>query len=426
MPDGHLPGVDTGTDRIVAHVDMDCFYAACERRREPELRGEPVVVGMGYESGSSGGVVATASYEARAVGVESAQPIETALDRLPRRGGESDTIESDADSETDASDANIETGADGDTDAPTGIYRPVDLNYYESVSDEVMAILRERADRVRAVSIDEAYLDVTDRTDWDDVAGFVDDLRAAVDREVGVTASVGVAPTMSAAKVASDRDKPDGCTVVPPGSVREFFAELDVEAIHEVGPTTARELREMGIETAGDLAGADVSTLESRFGERGRTIWRYARGEDDRPVEPMGAPKSFSRQSSFAASTADSERLHDRLDDLARAVGDRARHRDALYRTIGVRVVTPPFDVHTRERSLPGPVADRDLLVETVHDLAREFEGDRVRKVGVRVSNLSFSEREQTALTGYGGGGDRRRPPQRSLADFRDGSDDHL
>ncbi|MFB6161953.1 MAG: DNA polymerase IV [Halococcoides sp.] len=412
--DGQLPGVDTGTDRIVAHVDMDCFYAACERLREPALDGEPVVVGMGYEPGSSGGVVATASYEARAQGIESAQPIETALDRLPRR---------------------TET-ATGDRNGPTGFYRPVDLEYYEQISDAVMAVLQERADTVRAASIDEAYLDVTDRTTWAAVESFARDLRADVSESVGVTASVGVAPTMSAAKIASDRDKPDGLVIVPPDAVRDFLADIDVAAIHEVGPKTARTLRARDIETAGDLASADPARLESLLGERGRTIRRYARGDDDRPVEQVGDPKSLSRQSSFGDATDHAGRVHDRIDDLARAVAERSDRENALYRTIGIRVVTLPFDIHTRERTLPGPVADEELLCETAHELAREFDGRAVRKVGVRVSNLAFSDHEQAELSGYDGDGavygdgertagddEPRRPPQRSIGDFRDGDD---
>ncbi|PSP59272.1 DNA polymerase IV, partial [Halobacteriales archaeon QH_7_66_37] len=247
-PSARLPGTPD-VERIVCHVDMDCFYAACERLREPALRGEPVVVGMGYEPGDDGGAVATASYEAREYGVESAQAISVALDLLPRK---IDAV--------DRADLRVEDA---------GYYRPVDMEYYESVAADIREILHANADVVREVSIDEAYLDVTGRTDWDDAGSFAADLKTAISDAVGVTASVGVAPTMSAAKVASDRDKPDGLVVVEPGAVAEFFAPLAVEAVHGVGPVTAAELRELGIETAGDLAAADPARLESRFGERG-------------------------------------------------------------------------------------------------------------------------------------------------------------
>jgi len=414
-----LPGTST-VDRIVCHVDIDCFYAACERLREPALRGEPVVVGMGYEPGSDAGAVATASYEAREYGVESAQAISEALSVLPRK--------------IDAA------GSDDHDVADAGFYRPVDMEYYESVAEDVKEILHAHAGVVREVSIDEAYLDVTDRTDWESAATFAADLRAEIDERVGVTASIGVAPTMSAAKVASDHDKPDGLVVVEPGRVADFFAPLPVEAVHGVGPVTADELREMGVETAGDLADADPPRLESRFGERGVRIARFARGDDGRPVEPRGKPKSLSRESAFTEATADSERQTDRLQTLAEAVADRARRRGVSYRTISIKVVTPPFEVSTRAESLPGPVEDASLVASVAGSLFEEFAGERIRKLGVRVSNLSFAEGEQPTLqqwTGDGGDepaigaetgdetrqrgtetGGRRSDGQRSLRDY--------
>ncbi|WP_162224451.1 DNA polymerase IV [Halorussus amylolyticus] len=381
-----LPGTpdDDRRDSIVLHVDMDCFYAACERRKDPELRGEPVVVGMGYEGGETHGAVATASYEAREYGVESAQAIGSALERLPRKAevGEGD---SDIDPEE------------------AGYYRPVDMEYYEAVSAEVKEILHDVADTVREVSIDEAYLDVTDRTAWEVAEGFARHVKHRIDREVGVAASVGVAPNMSTAKIASDYDKPDGLVVVEPGEVREFLAPLDVAELHGVGPVTARELRSMGIETAGDLAAADRADLEARFGERGAEMHRRARGDDHREVTPRGRPKSLSRESAFTDPTADAEVKRERVQTLAEAVADRASRKDAMYRTIGIKAVTPPFDVNTRAKSLPGPVDDPELVEEVALDLLEEFRDDRVRKVGVRVSNLSFADADQSSLDGWEG-----------------------
>jgi DNA polymerase IV (DinB-like DNA polymerase) len=372
-----LPGTEAD-EQIVCHVDMDCFYAACERLREPALRGEPVVVGMGYEPGETHGAVATASYEAREYGVESAQAISEALERLPRK------VDAVKDSSRDPESA--------------GFYRPVDMSYYESVGEDVKAVLREYADVLREVSIDEAYLDVTAQTTWDDVRSFGRELKQAIDEAVGVTASVGVAPTMSAAKVASDHDKPDGLVVVEPGEVESFFAPLDVEAVHGVGPVTAARLREMGIDTAGDLASVDLATIESEFGQRGRQVARFARGADDRAVEPTGKPKSLSRESAFSEPTADADRQHERLQTLASAVAGRAKRRDILYQTISIKVVTPPFDVHTRAESLSGPVADADLVADVATALFEEFEGEQIRKLGVRVANLSFTENDQPTL----------------------------
>ncbi|HKL28979.1 MAG TPA: DNA polymerase IV [Natrialbaceae archaeon] len=372
---------DDDEERIVCHVDMDCFYAACERLRDPELAGEPVVVGMGYEPGDSVGAVATASYEAREYGVESAQAISTALERLPRRAEHPD-------------------------DPDTGHYRPVDMDYYESVAAEVKAVLHDVADIVREVSIDEAYLDVTDRTDWAVAEGFGRHVKDRIRREVGVTASVGVAPTMSAAKVASDYDKPDGLVVVRPDDLREFLAPLPVEELHGVGPVTAGKLRETGIDTAGDLAAADRTDLRNRFGERGAELHDRARGIDDREVTPRGDPKSLSRESAFDEATDDGEKKRQRIEALAAEVADRARRKGALYRTVGIKAVTPPYDVNTRERSLPGPVDDPDLVESVALDLAEEFREVAVRKVGVRVSNLEFATADQATLEGWEGADD--------------------
>jgi DNA polymerase IV (DinB-like DNA polymerase) len=427
-----LPGTDAddaaGSDRVVFHVDMDCFYASCERLRRPELASEPVVVGMGYEAGETIGAVATASYEARAFGVESAMPISEALELLPRRAN--------ADSD--------------DPDAPdpdeAGRYLPVDLDFYKSVAGDVKAVLRDCADVLREVSVDEAYLDVTDRTAWDAAGdpadpppsaaagpagvrtlaeGYARHVKQRIEREAGVPASVGVAPNMSTAKVASDADKPDGLVVVPPGEVERFLAPLPTADIHGVGPVTERTLADMDIETAGDLAAADPDRLADEFGDRGRELYRRARGEDDRAVTPTGLPKSLSRESSLSA-TADAGRKRETVRALAADVARRARERGCLYRTIGIKAVEPPYDVNTRARSLPGPVDDPDLVESVALDLLEEFAGDRVRKLGVRVSKLDFAESDQATLGGFdpGEGGERDRAPDaggRSTATDGDG-----
>jgi len=365
---------------VLLHVDLDCFYAACERLREPGLRGEPVVVGMGYDEKEPKGAVATASYEAREFGVESAMPIGEALRRLPRM------VDADAD----------------DQKAPdpgeAGFYRPVDMEFYKEVSMEVRGILKSRDGVFEPVGIDEAYLDVSGAVEWGGAESFTEELKAEVEEEAGLTASVGVAPTRSAAKVASDREKPDGLLVVKPGEVEDFFAPLDVEDIHGVGPVTASEFRDMGIETAGDLSAADPDALEERFGSRGREFYLVTKGVDPREVTPPDDPKSLSKEKSMGDATKDLDTKRRYVERLAQRVADRVEERDALYRTVGLKVVKPPFDVRTRERTFPGPFHDRELLREAALELLEEFGDAEVRKVGVRVSNLSFSEGDQSTL----------------------------
>ena len=367
-----LPGVDP-PEQVVCHVDMDCFYAACERLREPELEGEPLVVGMGYESGETHGAVATASYEAREHGVESAMAISEALKRLSRR-------------------------AATDPDEPSGFYRPVDMASYESVSEDVRTVLSAAAETVRNVSIDEAYLDLGD-IEWDEARSFGRSLKREIESVAGVVASVGVAPDMTTAKLASDAEKPDGLVVVEPDAVRSFLAPIPVEELHGVGPVTASELRSMGFETAGEIASGTESVFVDAFGERGRDLYAQARGEDDRTVEPKGKPKSLSSESAFTEPTEERGRVETKVRNLASEVVTRASAKDALYRTIGIKVVRPPFDVNTRSRSLSGPVDDPELVERTALELLSEFTGEPVRKLGVRLSNLSFDERDQATIS---------------------------
>lgn len=366
-----LPGVEP-PEQVVCHVDIDCFYAACERLREPQLEDEPIVVGMGYESGETHGAVATASYEAREYGVESAMPISEALGRLPRRGEAND--------------------AEG-----TGFYRPVDMEFYESVSDDVREVLHSAAETVRIVSIDEAYLDL-DGISWADAEAFGRSLKRDIETAAGVRASVGIAPDMTTAKLASEADKPDGLVVVDPDEVRSFLASIAVESLHGVGPVTAEALHDMGYDTAGEIAAADASVFVEAFGERGRDLHAQARGEDERTVEPRGRPKSLSSESAFVESTTDRTRKREKIETLAMDVTERAAAKDALYKTIGIKVVQPPFDVHTRSRSLSGPIDDPELTETIARELLAEFEDEPVRKLGVRLSNLSFDEREQATI----------------------------
>ena len=376
---GGLPGVADGIgDRVVLHVDNDCFYAACERLRDPSLAGEPVVVGMGFEPGSTTGAVATASYEAREYGIESAQAISVAVDTLPPRDQVDESYE-----------------------GPTGIYKPVDMDYYTEKAADIKAVLRSYADSFRKVSIDEAYLDVTDRTSWENAHEFAAEIQQRISSEIGLPVSIGVAPNMAVAKVASDHDKPEGLVVVPPVEVAEFLADLPVTDLHGVGPKTAGRLHEMDLESVGDLASADRDAIVDRFGERGRELYRRANGIDRRIVEERGDPKSLSRESSFDEAVTDHEVVSEKVTELASAVAGRAADRGATYRTVGIKVVEPPYTVNTREQSLPGPIEDEDIVRNIAHELLAEFEDQPIRKIGVRVSNLSFADGEQSALDSW-------------------------
>ena len=236
--------------RHILHADFDAFYTSVEQRDNPELRGKPVVVGG---SPDSRGVVASASYESRRFGVRSAMPMRTALQRCPQ-----------------------------------AIRVAPRFDRYGQVSDQLMAILREIADLVEPLSMDEAYLDVTESVAPDRPPGAIAaELRARVQTELGLTISVGVATSRSVAKIASDMDKPDGMTVVPPGTEREFLAPLEVKKLWGIGPKTAARLEGEGIGTIGELASRPEEWWLARFGRTGPHLRRLALGDDDSPVVPV-------------------------------------------------------------------------------------------------------------------------------------------
>lgn len=394
------------TGQIVLHLDMDCFFAACERLRNPELEGEPLVIGGGFDSEPPRGAVATASYEAREHGVHSAQPMAQALRHLPRRETAPDDVE------------------------PTGIYLNGDHEFYQSVSADVMAIVEEYADTIRRISIDEAYLDISEQTTWSEVDEYASTLKSHIADEVGVVASVGVAPTLSCAKIASDHDKPDGCCIVEPGEVESFLAPLPIDDIHGVGPVSAQRFREADIETAGDLAALTTQEVIQRFGSQATTLFDRVRGIDPRNVEPVGRRKSISKEHSIEP-TSSMEKKRAVIQRLAEQVTERATAKNARFQTIGVKVVETPFDRKTREHSLVGPVIDGDLVESTALKLVEEFEDAEVRKLGVKVSNLTFFDGDQARLDVWSQGSTDRSIPtfsrirkgQRNLSEYVNGGE---
>ena len=227
---------------------MDCFYAAVHMRDDPSLRGKPVVIGGRPESR---GVVAAASYEVRRYGVHSAMPSSRAI-RL----------------------------------CPEAIFIPPDFRRYSKESEKIFAIYREITPLVQAVSIDEAYLDVTEHLgEWGTATAVAKEIRRRVREERNLTVSVGVGPNRLIAKIASDFHKPNGLTVVRPDQVQAFLDPLPVRRLHGVGPATERVLNEMKIQTVADLRAAAVEDLIDRFGKHGRVLHEFAQGIDDRPVE---------------------------------------------------------------------------------------------------------------------------------------------
>jgi len=345
--------------RKVIHVDMDAFYAAVEQRDRPELRGQPVIVGGSPESR---GVVCTASYEARKFGVRSAMPCSRAKRLCPR-----------------------------------GIFLRPRFEVYQAVSDVVREILHDFTDLVEPVSLDEAYLDVTtNKQEERSATRIAETIRRRIFRETELTASAGVGPNKFIAKVASDMNKPDGLTVVPPERVSRFLARLPVRKIPGIGQVTGRRCQELGIRVCSDFLAFDEAELVRRFGQSGRHFLRLARGLDPRPVVADSERKSVSIEDTFAEDLTGLEQARSALERLARGLAERLQQHGLRGRTVVLKVKYGDFQQITRQRSLGIAVWNRRSLLSIAEDLIPETELGRrpVRLLGLGVSHL---EDEQTA-----------------------------
>lgn len=369
--------------RVVFHVDMDAFYAAVEMRDDPRLRKVPVVVGADPRGGQGRGVVCTANYPARKYGIRSAMPISQAY-RL----------------------------------APHAVYIRPDFSKYGPASDTVMQVLERYADVLEVVGMDEAYLDVTSkclddegRLDWERATCVARSLQAAVTRETGLSCSVGVAPSKSVAKIATDRRKPHGVTPVHPSGVRAFLDPLPVRCISGCGPKTAAALDEEGIRTIGDLAGTAPDDLERRLGSHGHWLHQIAQGLDTRPVVADHGPrKSRGNESTFLRDERVPARVLRLAADLLEETLDVHDRRDRrAFTTLTVKVRYSDYTTLTRAHTEPVPFEmDRSDTPARSWAVAKALlepllDGRPVRLVGVRLTNF-LEPTGQRPLSAYGFG----------------------
>jgi DNA polymerase-4 len=349
--------------RRILHADMDCFYAAVHMRDDPSLVGKPVVVG-GDPSGR--GVVAAANYEARKFGIHSAMPAAEARRRC----------------------------------AGTIFLRP-DFNRYREESQAIFDIYREYTPLVQTLSLDEAYLDVSEHLGaFGSATAIAEDIRRRVRKERRLTVSVGVGPNKLVAKIASDQDKPDGLTVVRPSQAAAFLAPLPVRRLHGVGPATEKILLSMGLKTIADLREASVDLLSTRFGHWGRAMQQRACGIDDRPVHNDHVRKSLSTERTFEENIGEAAAIDELLSSLAEEVARGLTKRELVASTITIKVRYPDFTTPTRSHTLPTPTADAVTITAVAHELVRRTEAAKrsVRLLGVGASNLVPAELGQRAL----------------------------
>ena len=344
------------TNRRIIHLDMDAFYASVEILDNPALRGLPVVVG----GNANRGVVCAASYEARKFGVHSALPILTARKLCPH-----------------------------------GVFLPVRMARYQEISRRIMEIFQRFTPLVEPLSLDEAFLDVTASQSLMGTAEEIAiQIRALVRETIGLTVSAGVGTSKLVAKIASDLNKPDGLTIVPPGQEETFLAPLPIGRLWGVGRTTREALALIGVKTIGDLSRMPPAILIAKFGKAGLLMHESARGIDHRPVESRQETKSIGHEETFIEDLRDKKRLEQELLALCCKVGKRVRDKGLVGKTVTIKVKYRDFVQVTRSLTLPEPVADDTSLYQTGRMLLAKTEITLrpIRLLGISLSNLIPAE----------------------------------
>ena len=342
------------SQRKIIHVDMDAFYASVEQRDNPELRGKPVAVG-----GQIRGVVAAASYEARRFGVRSAMPSVTARRRCPEL-----------------------------------IFVKPRFDAYREVSHQIRAIFHDYTPLVEPLSLDEAYLDVTEDLKGIGIATIIaQEIRARIRAETGLTASAGVSYNKFIAKLASDQNKPDGLCVIPPSKGEAFVATLPVSRFHGVGPKTAEKMAKLGIHSGADLRAQSLAFLQHNFGSSGEYYFNLARGICHRQVKPNRPYKSIGAEDTFLTDLIDGDAIIAELDRISQTVWRRIEEKEIKGRTVTLKVKYRDFQIVTRARSLDRNVASREEFLGLGVNLLRNMLplAKAVRLVGLTLSNLTES-----------------------------------
>lgn len=372
-----------GVQRAIIHIDMDAFYASVEQRDNPELKGKPVIIGGSVESR---GVVSTASYEARKYGVHSAMPMAEAH-RL----------------------------------CPDGVYLPVDMQKYRLVSHQIMDIFHRFTPEVEAISLDEAFLDVTASQKLFGTAEEIGrEIKRLIKTELNLTASVGLSYNKFLAKLASDMDKPDGFYQIGPEELESKVWPLPVRRMMGVGGKTAQLLEEMGVRTIGQLAKMNMGLLEHILGKQGIMMYEVANGVDNRMVEPVRESKSVGRETTFPKDISERYVLETILFTLADDVCHTLRTTNLKGRTVAIKIRYPDFRSITRAQTMDGYTSSFEPVFEAVKQLMEHNykDGTPVRLIGVTVSGLKKDDEiiEQQDLF-FDGGAQKKQAALNSVMD---------
>ncbi|WP_026754527.1 DNA polymerase IV [Sediminibacter sp. Hel_I_10] len=341
--------------RKIIHVDMDAFYASVAQMDNPELIGKAIAVG----GGGSRGVISAASYEARKFGVKSAMSGRLAIKLCPHL-----------------------------------IFVKSDFDRYREISKQVRAIFHDYTDLVEPLSLDEAYLDVTENKKGNPSASLIaKEIRQRILDDVGLTASAGISINKFIAKVASDYNKPNGQKTVNPEEVLEFLEQLDIRKFYGVGKVTAEKMYQKGIFTGQDLKSKTLEYLEDNFGKSGLFYYNVVRGIHNSEVKPNRIRKSLAAERTFSENLSSEIFMLEKLEQIAEEVAKRLRKNDVAGKTITLKIKYSDFTLQTRSKTLPYFISDKSVILETSKDLLyQETLDNSVRLLGISLSNLNTSQ----------------------------------
>jgi DNA polymerase IV (archaeal DinB-like DNA polymerase) len=363
-------------NRVIMLADFDYFFAQCEELRNPQIKDKPVVVGVYSGRTEESGAVSTSNYIARKFGVKSGMPLFLAKRKLE--------------------------GTDP-------VFFKVDHEYYDQISDRIMQIFRTYATSLEQVSVDEAYLDVTEQVEgsFEKAREYAQRIKADVKVQVGITFSIGVGPNKLVAKIACDSQKPDGLTIIQPPDAKDFLAPLSVDRLLGVGKKTTLRMEQMGIKTINDLAKYDCQRLIEVFGKvMGIYFHNAANAVDNEPVQEQGEAESISKIGTLKQDTHDLEFITQKTDELTEFVFKEVTEKGYSFKTVSIYSVMVDLTSKSRSITLDQPAKDKETITRNVRMLFEKFLSESpldIRRVGVRVSAFSKEAPQQKQLTSFFG-----------------------
>jgi DNA polymerase IV (archaeal DinB-like DNA polymerase) len=361
-------------NRVIMLADFDYFFAQCEELRNPALKDKPVVVGVYSGRTEESGAVSTSNYIARKFSVKSGMPLFLAKRKLEG------------------------------TDA---VFLPVDHDYYDQISNRIMQIFRGYASSLEQVSVDEAYLDVTEQVEgsFEKAREYAQKIKADVKTHVGISFTIGVGPNKLIAKIACDSQKPDGLTIIKPKDAEEFLAPLPVDRLLGVGKKTTARMEQMSIKTIGDLAKYDCQRLIEVFGKAlGIYFHNASNAIDNEPVQEQGEAESISRIGTLKQDTRDLEFILNKTNELTQDVYAEVAEKNLSFKQVAIYVVMTDLSCKSRSITLEQSAKDKETIRRNVRVLFERFLGEstlEVRRVGVKVSGFSREETKQKQLSNF-------------------------